>query len=94
VRYLALVSMLLNELQKQSRRVDRQTREIRMLSAQVAALKTGQRLQQAAFEQRIEALERASAYRNTRFKLAAAFANGPPSAPFVAQAYEIICEHQ
>ena len=57
VRYLALVSMLLNELQKQRHRGEAQAREIETLSAQVVELKAGQRLRHAAFEHRLAALE-------------------------------------
>jgi uncharacterized coiled-coil protein SlyX len=64
--------MLLNELQKQGRKSDRQAQEIETLSAQVAELKASQQRQRVAFEERLATLERASAAQNTNGKLASA----------------------
>jgi hypothetical protein len=66
VRYTMLTGMLLNELQKQER-------ENRRLTLQVAALKDRQEHQRVAFEQRFAALEHAMAARNGDGKLTAAF---------------------
>jgi hypothetical protein len=72
VRYSVLTSMLLNELQKQGRKSDRQAREIETLSAQVAELKASQQRQRAAFEERLATVERALAAQTTNGKLASA----------------------
>jgi uncharacterized coiled-coil protein SlyX len=55
-----------------ARKSDRQAQEIETLSAQVAELKTGQKLQRLAFEERLATLERAWAAQNTNGKLASA----------------------
>ena len=80
VRYLTLISMLLNELQKQNTELrnqiatnQRQADQNRKLAAQVAELKANQEHQRVAFEQRFAMLERALAARNGGSKLAAAF---------------------
>jgi uncharacterized protein YlxW (UPF0749 family) len=72
VRYSVLTSMLLNELQKQGRKSDRQADEIQKLSAQVAELKASQQRQRAAFEDRLGTVERALAAQTTSGKLASA----------------------
>jgi hypothetical protein len=72
VRYSVLTSMLLNELQKQGRKSDRQADEIQRLSAQVAELKASQQRQRAAFEDRLATVERALAAQTTSGKLASA----------------------
>jgi hypothetical protein len=64
--------MLLNELQKQGRKSDRQAREIQTLSAQVAELKASQKRQRAAFEDLRATVGRALAAQNTNGKLASA----------------------
>jgi septal ring factor EnvC (AmiA/AmiB activator) len=69
VNYLALTSMLLNELQKQ-------TTQVHQLSAQVAEVRAGRdraREQCAAFEARLSALEHRLAVRGRGPALAAAF---------------------
>ncbi len=83
VRYLTLISMLLNELQKQNRKNEllthedqRQARQITKLSEQVAEMKADrdlEREQRAAFEARLSALEHTMAAKGRAPKLAAAF---------------------
>jgi hypothetical protein len=59
VRYLTLISMLLNELQKQAR--------------EIGDLKANQEHQRVAIEQRLATLERALAAKTSDSKLADAF---------------------
>jgi hypothetical protein len=66
VRYSMLTSMLLNELQKETRKNEQQAKQIDHLTAQVAR-------QQAAFEQRLAVVERIMAAQNSGGRLQAAF---------------------
>ena len=58
VRYSVLSPMLLNELQKQIRKNDRQTQQINVLSARLARLRADQERQRLDFEAQLAALER------------------------------------
>ena len=70
VRYLTLISMLLNELQKQARNNAH-------LAAEMVAMKASTQLQiaevKASFEERLATLEQAMRVQNANGKLAAAF---------------------
>src|SRR5271155_139163 len=66
VRYSMLSAMLLNELQKQTRKNDRQAEQIRRLSAKVAEV-------EASFEQRLSKLEQPTQAKEGNHNLVAAF---------------------
>ena len=86
IRYLMLTSMLLNELQKQTRENARQTQQIKKLSAEAAKDKAErtsfeqklstkvaeEQAERVSFEQRLSTLERTLAARDQNQTLAAA----------------------
>jgi len=70
VRYLTLISMLLNEVQKQNEVNVGQSEQIKGLTEKVAE----ERVRRITFEQRLSALEKTIAARENSSKLLAAFA--------------------
>lgn len=77
VHYSTLSAMLLNELQKQTRKNDRQAQQIETLTAKVAEVEASTRRaldeQRAAFEQRLSRLEQPTRAKDDNHNLAVAF---------------------
>jgi Chaperone of endosialidase len=73
VNYLTLTSMLLNELQKQTKENQRQSQQLTRQAEQLATLSDQMAVQRAAFEVRLSALERIMSVQNRNRNLTAAF---------------------
>jgi uncharacterized protein YlxW (UPF0749 family) len=72
VRYSMLTAMLLNELQKQRKKNERQAEQLRKLSAQMAAVKTSTGRELRVMMERLSALEQGMAARNAVGRMASA----------------------
>ncbi len=73
VNYLTVTSMLLNELQKQTRENQRQSQQLSRQAEQLARLSGQMAAQRAAFQKRLSALERTMQVQNRNGNLTAAF---------------------
>ncbi len=72
VRYSMLTAMLLNELQKQRKKNERQAEQLRKLSAQMAAVKTSTGRELRVMMEWLSALEQGMAARNAVGRMASA----------------------
>jgi hypothetical protein len=73
VEYQVLPAMLLNEVQKERREIERKTVQLAALNAQIAEMKASMRRQNVAFEERLSRIEQTVASSDGGRKLAAAF---------------------
>ncbi len=73
VEYQVLPAMILNEVQKQRRDIERKSAQIAKLRAQIAELKASMRRQGVSFEERLSRIEQTMASRDGGRNIAAAF---------------------
>ena len=73
VAYQVLPAMILNEVQKEHRDIERKSARIAALTAQIAEMKASMRRQNVAFEERLSRIEQTIASRDGGRNIAAAF---------------------